>query len=154
MLPVLLPGDPEHARLGLFGGSGEEHLRRVDVTVGDRALTVSRLRLNVRVRVAGGRFVGEGGVTEVVLGPKRLRDPSSVVWINGAHQVGCEIFHGDAVLDCIELIPELAARYDLREVMYDPWRFGQAAQELEQERVIVTAFPQTDVRMVPASDRL
>jgi len=38
--------------------------------------------------------------------------------------------------------------------MYDPWRFGQAAQELEQERVTVTAFPQTDVRMVPASDRL
>ena len=29
-----------------------------------------------------------------------------------------------------------------------------AAQELEQERITVTAFPQTDARMVPASDRL
>jgi len=83
------------------------------------------------------------------------KSASAVVWINQAHQVGCEIYHGDAgVLDCIDLIRELAARYDLREVMYDPWRFGQASQELEQERVTVTAFPQTDVRMVPASDRL
>lgn len=49
---------------------------------------------------------------------------------------------------------ELAGQYDLREVIYDPWRFGQAAQELERERVIVTAFPQTDARMNPASDRL
>lgn len=32
--------------------------------------------------------------------------------------------------------------------------FGQATQELERERVPVLAFPQTDVRMVPASLRL
>jgi phage terminase large subunit-like protein len=38
--------------------------------------------------------------------------------------------------------------------MYDPWRFGQAAQELEQERIVVTSFPQNDTRMVPASNRL
>ena len=83
------------------------------------------------------------------------KSASAVVWINQAHEVGVEIFHGDAgVLDCIAAIRELASRYELREVMYDPWRFGQAAQELEQERVTVTAFPQTDVRMVPASDRL
>ena len=45
------------------------------------------------------------------------KSASAVVWINQAHQVGCEIYHGDAgVLDCIDLIRELAARYDLREV--------------------------------------
>jgi len=83
------------------------------------------------------------------------RSASAVVWVNEGHRVGCEIFHGDpGVLDCINLIRELAGRYDLRKVMYDPWRFGQAAQELEQERITVTAYPQTDVRMVPASDRL
>ncbi len=38
--------------------------------------------------------------------------------------------------------------------MFDPWRAGQLAQELEQERILVTAFPQTDARMIPASDRL
>ena len=41
-----------------------------------------------------------------------------------------------------------------QELVFDPWRFGQAAQELERERVPVLAFPQTDVRMVPASARL
>jgi phage terminase large subunit-like protein len=83
------------------------------------------------------------------------KSASAVVWINEQHHVGCEIYHGDeGVLDCVDLIRELAARYELREVMFDPWRFGQAAQELERERIIVTAFPQTDVRMVPASDRL
>jgi len=83
------------------------------------------------------------------------KSASAVVWINSTHHVGCEIYHGDAgVLDCIDLIRELAGRYELREVMFDPWRFGQAAQELEQQRIVVTAFPQTDVRMVPASLRL
>jgi len=83
------------------------------------------------------------------------KSASAVVWINAGYHVGCEIFHGDeGVLDCLDLIRELAGRYDLREVLYDPWRFGQAAQELERERVTVTAFPQTDVRMVPASLRL
>jgi phage terminase large subunit-like protein len=38
--------------------------------------------------------------------------------------------------------------------MFDPWRFGQAAQELERERIVVTSLPQTDARMIPASDRL
>src|SRR5918998_130730 len=37
---------------------------------------------------------------------------------------------------------------------FDPWRAGQLAQELESERIVVTAFPQTDARMTPASDRL
>lgn len=83
------------------------------------------------------------------------RSTSAVAWINEAHHVGCEIHHGDGgVLDCVDLIRELAGRYELREVMFDPWRFGQAAQELEQQRIVVTAFPQTDVRMVPASLRL
>lgn len=56
--------------------------------------------------------------------------------------------------DCVDKVRELAAEYQLREVMFDPWRFGQAAQELERERIVVTQFPQTDARMVPASDRL
>jgi hypothetical protein len=51
-------------------------------------------------------------------------------------QVGCEIFHGDAgVLDCIDLVRELAARYELREVMYDPWRFGRLYQAVVQQRL-------------------
>lgn len=83
------------------------------------------------------------------------RSASAVVWINEGYQVGVEIFHGDeGVLDCVDRVRELAGRYQVREVVYDPWRFGQAAQELEAERIIVTQFPQTDARMIPASDRL
>jgi phage terminase large subunit-like protein len=83
------------------------------------------------------------------------RSASAVVWINQMHHVGVEIYHGhEGVLDCVDKVRELAADYQVRELVFDPWRFGQAAQELERERVVVTAFPQTDVRMMPASDRL
>lgn len=83
------------------------------------------------------------------------RSATAVVWVSETLQVGAEIFHGDSgVLDAVDVIRELAGRYDLREVVYDPWRFGQGAQELERERVPVLAFPQTDVRMIPASQRL
>ncbi len=83
------------------------------------------------------------------------RSASAVIWINSALHVGCAIYHGDGgVLECVEHVRELAGRYALQEVVFDPWRFGQAAQELERERVTVLAFPQSDVRMVPASIRL
>jgi phage terminase large subunit-like protein len=83
------------------------------------------------------------------------RSASAVVWINDQLHVGAAIYHGDAgVLECVEQVRELAEKYTLREVIFDPWRFGQAAQELERERVTVLQFPQTDVRMVPASLRL
>jgi len=83
------------------------------------------------------------------------RSASAVVWINENLQVGVAIYHGDqGVLDCADHVRELAATYNVRELVFDPWRFGQAAQELERERIPVLAFPQTDVRMIPASDRL
>ncbi len=83
------------------------------------------------------------------------RSASAVVWMNSALHVGCAIYHGDGgVLECVEQVRELAGQYRVQEVVFDPWRFGQAAQELERERVTVLAFPQSDVRMVPASIRL
>lgn len=83
------------------------------------------------------------------------RSASAVVWVNADLHVGAAIYHGDAgVLECVAQVRDLASRYNLREVAYDPWRFGQAAQELERERVPVIEYPQTDVRMVPASLRL
>ena len=83
------------------------------------------------------------------------RSASAVVWINADLHVGCAIYHGDGgVLECVDQVRDLAGRYSLREVVFDPWRFGQAAQELQRERVMCLEFPQTDVRMVPASVRL
>ena len=49
----------------------------------------------------------------------------------------------------------LPERYCVAEVVADPWRWGQAALELERDLgVRAVDFPQTDVRMVPASQRL
>jgi len=83
------------------------------------------------------------------------RSASAVVWVNAGLHVGCAIYHGDAgVLECVQQVRELAGQYNVREVVFDPWRFGQAAQELERERITVLQFPQSDVRMIPASQRL
>ncbi len=83
------------------------------------------------------------------------RSTTAVAWVNERYQVGVWIGHGDgAVLEAGDVIRELARTYAVREVMFDPWRAGQLAQELEQERLIVTAFPQSDSRMIPASARL
>jgi phage terminase large subunit-like protein len=83
------------------------------------------------------------------------RSATAVVWLNEALHVGCEIFHGDSgILEAVDLIHELAEKYLIREVSFDPWRASQAAQELEQRGINALAFPQTDSRMVPASDRL
>lgn len=83
------------------------------------------------------------------------RSASAVVWVTEDLRVGAEVYHGDeAVLDCLAKVRELAGTYTVAEVAYDPWRFGQAAIELEREGLPVVAFPQSNVRMVPASELL
>ncbi len=83
------------------------------------------------------------------------RSATAVVWVNESLQVGCAIFEGEeGVLRAADQVRELAATYSVAECIYDPWRFGQAALELEREGLVAVQFPQTDVRMVPASQRL
>lgn len=84
------------------------------------------------------------------------RSATAVAWINEALHVGVAIFHGEeGVLDAARTVRELRARYRVAEVAYDPWRFGgQPAIELEREGLTMVQFPQTDMRMVPASQRL
>ncbi len=81
--------------------------------------------------------------------------PTTSAWVNERLHVGCAIFEGDrGVLDCLDTIRDLAGQYTVAEVIYDPWRFGQAAQELEREGLIMEKFPQNDTQMVPASNTL
>ena len=83
------------------------------------------------------------------------RSASAVAWINTDQHVNVAIYHGDqGVLDCVDQVRELAERFNVREVLFDPWRFTQGAQELEREGITVTTFAQSDARMIPASDRL
>lgn len=65
------------------------------------------------------------------------------------------MFQGtEAVLDVQQRVRDLAGKYDVREVRFDPWRFQQAALELQAEGMRVVEFPQSHSRMVPASERL
>ncbi|MET0507947.1 MAG: terminase TerL endonuclease subunit, partial [Burkholderiaceae bacterium] len=68
---------------------------------------------------------------------------------------GCEVLSGDrAVLAIADVVRELAEQYTVSECSFDPWRAGQIGQELEQRGIRVSAFPQHDARMIPASQRL
>src|SRR5881398_1733222 len=58
-------GVAEHPRLGACGSACELHLGGVDVPLRDRRLGVAGFELDVAEGVAGGGFVGEGGVAEV-----------------------------------------------------------------------------------------
>ncbi|MEK6250946.1 MAG: terminase TerL endonuclease subunit [Actinomycetota bacterium] len=49
---------------------------------------------------------------------------------------------------------ELAERYVIREVAFDPWRFGAQALDLAKRGLRMVQFPQHDSRLVPATERL
>jgi phage terminase large subunit-like protein len=58
------------------------------------------------------------------------------------------------VLEIADVVHELAERYAIVECAFDPWRAGQIRQELAQRGIRVSAFPQHDGRMIPASQQL
>lgn len=75
--------------------------------------------------------------------------------MNEQLHVGVEVLSGDrAVLEIADVVHELAERFTILVCSFDPWRAGQVAQELEQRGIRVSAFPQHDARMIPASQRL
>lgn len=83
------------------------------------------------------------------------RAASALVWLTEDLRVGSAIYQGDeAVLAVVEKVRALADEFDVREVWFDPWRFQAPALDLEQEGMVVVEFPQSQVRMVPASERL
>jgi Terminase large subunit, endonuclease domain len=96
---------------------------------------------------------GEPVVIGVDIGGERA--DSAVVWINEKMHVGGEILSGDrAVLEIADVVHELAERFTIVECAFDPWRAGQIGQELGSRGIRVSAFPQHDARMIPASQRL
>jgi phage terminase large subunit-like protein len=83
------------------------------------------------------------------------RSCTAVVWGNERLHVGCRIYTGDAAIpELADHVRALGRQHTIREFVYDPWRAGQLAQELEREGVTCVVFPQNDARMVPASERL
>lgn len=49
---------------------------------------------------------------------------------------------------------ELRPKHEILEFAYDPWMMEQLAQELSDEGLNCVKFPQTDIRMIPASEDL
>jgi hypothetical protein len=143
--------DDEHASQTQISGHPRRRLgireRNTESTFGPQPGQSQALRRSARVHQ---RREDLGGSRR-----RRRAVGSAVAWVNERLHVGCAIFHGEGgVLECVDLVQELAGRYQLAELVYDPWRFGQAAQELAQRGIPVVEFPQTDQRMIPASNRL
>jgi phage terminase large subunit-like protein len=83
------------------------------------------------------------------------RSDSAVAWVNEKLHAGVAIFHGDrGVLECVDLVRELAGIYQIVELTFDPMRAVHMAQELQSEGLRVSVFSQGDARMIPASNRL
>lgn len=83
------------------------------------------------------------------------RAASAVVMVTEDLRVQAATWQGDdSVLKVAEHVRELAGRYTIREVNFDPWRFKSEALRLEQAGLRMVEFPQTNVRMGPASEKL
>jgi phage terminase large subunit-like protein len=83
------------------------------------------------------------------------RSCTALVWVNERLHVRCRIYTGDeAILEVADHVRALGRQYGIREFVFDPWRAGQLAAELEREGVTCVQFNQNDQRMVPASERL
>jgi len=83
------------------------------------------------------------------------RAASAIAYATEDLRIGVEVYEGDeAVLTVAERVRELAVRFDVAEVVFDPWRFQAPALELERDGLPVMPYPQTNARMVPASERL
>jgi phage terminase large subunit-like protein len=74
------------------------------------------------------------------------RADTAIVWIDREGSIDCRIWSGDeAIMDATAFLPELARRFRLRELVYDPWRAQMLAKIAEQHGIRCTAFPQSDL---------
>jgi phage terminase large subunit-like protein len=80
---------------------------------------------------------------------------TALVWVNERLQIGAAVYEGeDGLLEAADHVRELARRFELVEIAFDPWHAAAIAAELEREGLLVTQFAQQDARMVPASGGL
>jgi phage terminase large subunit-like protein len=87
------------------------------------------------------------------------RADSACVWVSRLEDdhfaIDAAIFSGeDGVVGVNETILRLAERFQIREVVFDPWRAQVLVRGLEQRGIRCTAFAQSDSRMLPASAAL
>ena len=70
-------------------------------------------------------------------------------------KVKAYVFEADQPTEMVvrveNLIRDLSREYQVREVVYDPWRFDRSAILLSDEGVFCVEYPQSNERMCPAS---
>lgn len=104
---------------------------------------------------AGDATIPEGTDVWLAIDVGGSRADTAVVWIDKELRVGVRIFSGtDAYLEVAALVPSLAQHFQIREVLFDPWRAQPLMHTFEQRGIKTTAFAQSDSRMVPASAAL
>ena len=93
---------------------------------------------------ADGEQIDDGSKVWVGVDIGGARADTAIVWLDEDRNVGCEIWSGeDALMDATAFLPELAKRYRVAEIVYDPWRAQTLAEVAQQHRIKVTAFPQS-----------
>ena len=100
-------------------------------------------------------------VVSVDAAPKRDTTAVVLARVDEERQVHAraEIFTADetGILDyqaVEDFIRELARLFNVTELAYDPYHFTRSARDLEEEGLFAVEFPQSDQRMVPASQSL
>jgi phage terminase large subunit-like protein len=83
------------------------------------------------------------------------RAATALVYVTEDLRVGVQTWEGEeAVIYAESALGELAERYAVMRVYFDPWRFGAQALELSQRGLPMVECPQSNSRLVPASERL
>jgi phage terminase large subunit-like protein len=83
------------------------------------------------------------------------RSHTAVVWLNKPLHVGCAVFESeDGILYANEQVLQLAEKYTIAEISFDPWRAGALARGWETRGLKTTVFPFSDSRAVPAAAEL
>jgi phage terminase large subunit-like protein len=103
----------------------------------------------------GATSIPEGSRIFVGVDVGGARADTAIVWLDESFHVGVQIFSGDdALTDAAIFVPELAARYQVQEIVYDNWRAAMLAKAWESRGLRCTVFAQSDNRMIPASAAL
>jgi phage terminase large subunit-like protein len=83
------------------------------------------------------------------------RAATAVVYCTDDLRIGVQTWEGEeAVIYAEAALRELAERFAIVEVAFDPWRFGAQALDLAKAGLRMVQFPQSDSRLVPAGERL
>lgn len=83
------------------------------------------------------------------------RSATGVCWMNSKLHIGIAIFEGEeAIFAAAEVIMQLAERYAIASINYDPWRAATLVKTFEMRGLTCTVWPWTDARVIPAASEL